>query len=37
MDWILILALIGPAGDAVQIESVATPFATWEACNDAGV
>lgn len=35
--WILILVLVGPKGDAVQIESVAVPFTSYEACNDAGV
>jgi hypothetical protein len=37
MTWILILALVGPRGDVAQVESIATPFVTWEACNDAGV
>jgi hypothetical protein len=35
--WILILVLVDPAGYAAQIESVATPFASHEACNTAGV
>jgi hypothetical protein len=34
--WILILVLVDPAGYAAQIESVATPFASHEACNFAG-
>lgn len=37
MTWVLLLALVGPAGDVVQLAPVATPFATREACNHAGV
>lgn len=35
--WVLILALIGPTGDVAQLAPVAAPFATREACNEAGV
>lgn len=34
--WILILTLMDTKGYVTQVESVATPFATWEACNAAG-
>lgn len=37
MTWILILALVGADGFVHQIETVPTPFATYEACNEAGV
>lgn len=35
--WILILVLTGPAGDAIQIETVAAPFASYQACSEAGM
>lgn len=35
--WVLILVLTGPAGDAIQIETVAAPFASYHACNEAGM
>jgi hypothetical protein len=34
--WILILALVGADGVVTQIESVG-PFASYEACNGAGM
>lgn len=37
MTWVLLLALIGPGGDVVQLAPVPTPFASHEACNEAGV
>lgn len=37
MTWVLLLALVGPAGDVVQLAPVASPFATRRACDEAGV
>lgn len=34
--WVLILTLMDTRGYVTQVESVATPFATWDACNAAG-
>lgn len=37
MTWVLILMLVGADGAPVQVESVAVPFSTYDACNMAGV